>query len=232
MAMTLDRHPHKRMAAKLGIGHETLGLIRHAKKSWSLDGLSIGSVETAALAHWKANGWNGTSVEGGVILMLIKAAAFHQLDPNYRTACTEAIFAQHWAEPSFNDKELLRCMWTADRSRVERNCDVIAGRSSRSTATNNASIYPGLERGHVLGLFDALGVERLHAIAEIFTRAPYDYRAGWPDLTLWNGRNVIFREVKAPGDLMHPSQERLITDLLRPLGFDVALVDVHEISDS
>ena len=79
----------------------------------------------------------------------------------------------------------------------------------------------------VLGLFEHLGIDRLHAIAERFASASYDLRAGWPDLTLWREGEVRFVEVKAPGDSMHAKQARLISTLLVPLGFRVGLAEVQ-----
>lgn len=79
----------------------------------------------------------------------------------------------------------------------------------------------------MLELFDHLGVDRLHAIAERFATASYDLRAGWPDLTLWRDGEVRFVEVKAPGDSTHASQARLTSNLLVPLGFRVGLAEVR-----
>ncbi len=63
-------------------------------------------------------------------------------------------------------------------------------------------------------------------IAKAFGADPYEYRKGWPDLTLWKNGEVIFREIKAPGDRLHKSQKTLIADILLPLNFDVSIVDV------
>ena len=55
---------------------------------------------------------------------------------------------------------------------------------------------PNVREHHVTGLFDALGPDRLAEIATVFATAPYDLRAGWPDLTLWPDGKVKFVEVK------------------------------------
>jgi hypothetical protein len=79
----------------------------------------------------------------------------------------------------------------------------------------------------VLGLFGCLGTKRLREIAERFAQAPYDLRAGWPDLTLWREGEIRFVEVKAPGDSMHASQARLISKILVPLGFRTGLAEIR-----
>ena len=86
--------------------------------------------------------------------------------------------------------------------------------------------FPTLTLSKMLGLYAALGNERLHAIARLFAKDPYTQRSGWPDLTLWRGQDVVFKEVKAPGDELQGTQERIITTILRPLGYDVELVEI------
>ncbi len=86
--------------------------------------------------------------------------------------------------------------------------------------------FPHLREWHFLELFEHLGRERLHDIAEVFSRDPYEYRKGWPDLTLWRDGEVVFKEVKAPGDQLHASQRKTIRDVLVPLGYSVTIVDV------
>lgn len=88
----------------------------------------------------------------------------------------------------------------------------------------------GLRRtAGLTGLFDALGPDRLAEIATVFATAPYDLRAGWPDLTLWQDGKVRFVEVKAPSDSFHASQARLISKLLLLLAFEVSLAEVRKI---
>lgn len=96
-----------------------------------------------------------------------------------------------------------------------------------ATAGTTPAYYPGLRWEHVQGLFGVLGADRLAAIASSFATAPYDLRAGWPDLTLWRDGEVRFAEIKSPAEQMHASQFRLITTVLLPLGFYVALVEVQ-----
>jgi hypothetical protein len=54
-------------------------------------------------------------------------------------------------------------------------------------------------------LFIALGSERLAQITAAIMEAPYSYRAGWPDLTMTNGEQMLWAEVKTT-DRLHMSQ--------------------------
>ena len=86
--------------------------------------------------------------------------------------------------------------------------------------------FPTLTLENMLGLYAAIGNKRLSQIAEIFSTAPYMLRSGWPDLTLWRGSEVAFKEIKAPGDHHRGNQIQTIEMVLLPLGFDVELVRV------
>ena len=205
-------------ARTLGTGYETIRLVHHGSKQWSFAEEPPTVVENAALHHFAAEGWDGVAVEGLSIMFLIKLAAFVEIDPHHVMVCTEAIFSRNLINPKTTAAELLSTMVSADRSRIIRNSQIIR--------PGKQSFFPGLRKTDLVCLFDALGPDRLHQIATIFAKAPYEFRSGWPDLTLWNGNQVAFREIKAPGDKMHFSQKRLLSEILVPLGYDVRLVDV------
>lgn len=86
--------------------------------------------------------------------------------------------------------------------------------------------YRWLKAWHLLEAYNVLGPSRLAEIAEVFARNPYTYRAGWPDITMWRKSTIEFKEVKAPNDKLRESQEKTIGDILVPLGFSVAVVNV------
>lgn len=107
---------------------------------------------------------------------------------------------------------------------------ILSSLRARLASFDHASaFYPMVHWEHVEGLFKVLGRDRLAAIATIFATAPYDLRAGWPDLTLWCEDEFRFVEVKAPSDQMHASQARLISTLLRPLDFEVTLAEIKRL---
>lgn len=215
----------EKQAERLGIRHEVVMLEQGVNKEWRMQPSgAITAVEVAALEHYRAEGWEGVAAEGGLILTLIKAASFKPLAGRNADTFVEALYAQNVAfdEDRFDPARMIDCISKSTRSQIEANWRVIA-----ATAGDTPAFYPAVRREHVLGLYESLGTRRLAQIAEIFATAPYDLRAGWPDLTLWKETTVRFIEVKAPGDSMHAKQARLISTLLLPLGFDVALAEIR-----
>lgn len=215
----------ERQAERSGIAHEVIELHAGESKLWrNHPDDAWASVEEAALAHYLAQGWSGAAAEGGLMLTLIKAASFARLQSRNADTFIEALYAQNVAfdEDRFTRGALIDACGRATTAQLSRNWALIA-----ATAGETPAFYPQVRWHHVSGLFDALGTERLAAIARLFADAPYDLRAGWPDLTLWRDREVRFVEVKAPSDSMHASQTRLITTILKPLGYQVTLAEAR-----
>jgi hypothetical protein len=215
----------ERQADRLGIAHEVIELEAGGAKAWRLDtGAPFGSIEAAALEFYRARGWAGAAAEGGLMLTLIKAASFTSLQQRHADTFIEALYAQNvaFAEDRFEIDDLVASCARADEKQVERNWRILS-----ATAGMSPAYYPDVRWEHVRGLFAALGNARLAEIARAFAAAPYDLRAGWPDLTLWKGDQIRFAEVKGPGDSMHASQARLISSLLKPLGHDVVLAEIR-----
>jgi len=215
-------------AGRLGIQHEVLLLEKGEGKDWR-HGASDGwtTVELGALDYYRSIGWDGAASEGGLILTLIKAASFEALDARNSDTFVEALYAQNVAfdQDRFAPERLIATVLNATRRQIERNWKIIAASAGHSPA-----YHPNVREHHVTSLFDALGPDRLAEIATVFATAPYDLRAGWPDLTLWQDGKVKFVEVKGPSDSFHASQARLISKLLLPLGFEVGLAEVRKIS--
>jgi hypothetical protein len=65
--------------------------------------------------------------------------------------------------------------------------------------------YPGLTESAISAIFSALGSSTLRAITEAIAEDPYQYRAGWPDLTLVKDGKMLWIEVKTT-DKLHMSQ--------------------------
>jgi hypothetical protein len=158
-----------------------------------------------------------------LILTVIKAASFARLAERNADTYIEALYAQNVAfdEDRYAIGDLLASVRRADIGQLRRNWALISKRSGETPA-----FYPGVWWDGVEGLFKALGNERLAAIADRFSSAPYDLRAGWPDLTLWRADEVRFVEVKGPSDSIHASQARLVRDLLNPLAHHVTLAEI------
>ncbi|PHR96741.1 MAG: hypothetical protein COA68_14745 [Oceanobacter sp.] len=215
----------ERQAHRLGIEHEVVNLETGEKNNWRLQASDAwSSVEEAALAHYEQAGWTGTATEGGLMLTLLKAASFTKLDSRNAHTFIEALYAQNvsFDEDRFDTNQLIETVARATQGQLERNWKVIS-----ATAEVSPAFYPAVRLNHVIELFEHLGSDRLTQIAQLFAKAPYDLRAGWPDLTLWKGGDIRFVEVKAPGDSMHASQSRLISTILLPLEFRVTLTEIR-----
>lgn len=218
----------EKQAERLGIQHELIQLEKGEGKLWrSAQHRAWLSIEDAVLEHYLDDGWNGAAAEGGLVLTLIKAASFPRLLERNADTYIEALYAQNVAfeEDRFAVSNLLASVRKADLAQLHRNWTLISKRAGETPA-----FYPNVFWSGVQGLFEALGNERLAAIAELFASAPYDLRAGWPDLTLWRGDEVHFVEVKGPSDSMHASQARLIRNLLQPLSHSVTLAEVSPVN--
>ena len=209
---------------ELGVKHVQLQLEAGGRKLWRYDSsCAWRCVEEAALAYFIGHGWMGHAQERSLILSLIKAASFPEIPPADCSTFIEAIYAQNvWPETRKRKKQwLLRNILAADPARIAANFLAMTSPPGQTLV-----FFPTLTLSKMLGLYAALGNERLHAIARLFAKAPYTQRSGWPDLTLWRGQGVAFKEVKAPGDELQGSQERIIATILRPLGYDVELVEI------
>ena len=235
------------------IRESTISLHAGERKCWRHDPAGAWvSVERAALAHFQQEGWSGDSGEGKIVLSLIKAASFVVLPATLHSVFVEAIYGNNLGfidvrefniklglDPetpatrrvmAYNrERELERIspseritnILTSSEQRITENFKIMTG-----PGTYTLSFFPTLTLENALGLYRALGNKRLSQIAEIFGTAPYILRSGWPDLTLWRGSEVAFKEIKAPGDCHRENQIQTVEVVLRPLGFDVELVRV------
>lgn len=235
------------------IRETTISLHAGERKCWRHDpDTAWVSVERAALAHFQQEGWSGDSGEGKIVLSLIKAASFTALPATLHSRYVESIYSNnpgfidvrehniklgiHPETPAssiveaFNKEreaeiispsDRIANILTASEQRISNNFKIMTGPGSHTL-----SFFPTLTLENMLGLYTALGNQRLSQIAEVFGTAPYILRSGWPDLTLWRGSEVVFKEIKAPGDHHRGNQIQTIEMVLLPLGFDVELVRV------
>lgn len=229
-----------RSAEKLGIRFEEISLCRGLEKGWTCpQSGSFLSVEEAVLSHYKMNGWRGYSGEGGLLLNLIKAMSFKEVGYRNRATYIEALYAQNVAfeEDRFASATLLQQVLVSDTATVEKNFEVMASREitveryagiGSSESTSMLDFFPGLERWMFVDLLATAGNTLLHKIASKFAENPYEYRRGWPDITMWREGELRFVEVKGPGDRLSESQKKIITEFAKPLGLNLSLASVFE----
>jgi hypothetical protein len=195
-------------------------------------------VERAVLDYFMKDGWKGYSKEGGLLLNLIKAMSFPTIEPRNRGTFIEALYAQNVAfdEDRYDLDWLLRNVEVATKEQIESNFLLMCSRKKYTritdygSSTDSSSMldsFPGIKKRMFVDLYDALGNQKLLEIARIFGEDPYEYRKGWPDITMWKDGKVRFLEVKSPGDQVHKSQVTIIDKFMKPLGLEFSLVDVH-----
>lgn len=162
-----------------------------------------GHPEYAAWRHFSSLGYSGAYCEGGPILLLIRAAALDVLTSlnNFNSrqdACSRFTEAQLTIHQKHSDL-ILGAIRSADTDHVARGFKEIYA------SLMIQDCYPGLTEEVMASLFLALGNERLAQITAAIMEAPYSYRAGWPDLTMTKGGQMLWAEVKTT-DRLHMSQ--------------------------
>lgn len=162
-----------------------------------------GASERAVWLHLKEEGYEGSYCEGGAVLIIIRAAALDALARlntfgSREDACsryTEAQLKIHEARIS----EIMAAIEQASLDSVLKNFhEIYCSQMVREA-------YPDLTERCIETLFNAIGPMRLKKIAEAIAENPYQYRAGWPDLTMAKGDKILWAEVKTT-DKLHTSQ--------------------------
>ncbi|MGH8243268.1 MAG: VRR-NUC domain-containing protein [Steroidobacteraceae bacterium] len=174
-----------------------------------------GGPEAVALSMICRSGERGSFCEGDSIKVLMKAACFVVL-VKHNSFHDRADAARRYFEA--------QCTLLVDRR--SEIVDSIRSSSADAVAVSLREILANAPTGacdrpldavFMLDLYSRLGAQGLAAIAEVFVQRPYDYRAGWPDLTLAGEYGVRFVEVKTT-DRFHESQVRFARDIATPLG--------------
>lgn len=171
-------------------------------KKWK--GLKFnGDPERAAWEYFSENGYTGSYCEGGALLLLIRAAALDTLEElnsfgSRQDACTRFTEAQLKIHEN--------CISELAAAVEHANADVIArGFGEIYRFRQIQEYYPGLTEEAMVALFNVIGGARLRQFTEAIAEDPYQYRNGWPDLTLTNGQELIWAEIKTT-DKLHMSQ--------------------------
>lgn len=218
---------------KLGVDCKVIELDKRDRKWISPITQRETSVEEAVLEHFIKQGWKGYSREGGLILNLIKAASFKKIDDRYLTRYVESLY-HHKTCKHFGYKQdsLIKSVSKTSNRIVSKNLQLMLGgfiQSRFSQLFPNSGIrkfFPGFKYYDALDFYKAFKRKNLLRVTKIFSKDPYQYRKGWPDLTLWKNDSFLFVEVKAQGDSLQPSQKKLIEDILLPLDLPVQVVKV------
>jgi hypothetical protein len=184
--------------------------------------------EDAVFRYFQEQGYYGNACEGGAIQTVIKACCLDLLVA-INTFRSELDACNRYLEAQFTihrDKsaEIVRAVIAADKETVARNTARIF----------EAGLAHGAFNSHVrqdacLGIWQALvATGTLEQTTIKLTTRPYDYRAGWPDLTLYRENQLLLVEVKTAGDKFHESQLRILQDFIIPLSIPFNVANVVE----
>lgn len=174
---------------------------------------SLQEPEITALYKLSKQGFVGTSCEGGSILIVLKALALEtlvNLNPfnSRQDACKRFLEAQFKILKEHKSPILKQISTTKKHSFIKNFAEIISYPIIQET-------YPNLTIDFAKKFISAIDREDLVSIAEKFFEKPYQYRKGWPDLTLTNGQKIQFFEVKT-NDKLHASQIIILNEF-RPL---------------
>lgn len=170
--------------------------------------------EEVVAARITAEGHLCSWCEGGSINLLMKAAALDVLaNRNFFGDRTDAV--RRYLEAQFTilqefESELLDCIRNVSADRLSENIAEICADPFVKEA------YPRVRKEFLVSLGCVLQTDFLAQVATVFMKKPYDYRSGWPDLTVIEARAVSFVEVKTT-DRFHQSQLRFANEVAKPL---------------
>ena len=194
------------------------------KKLWSGACESNAPPEVVVAASITAGGKFCCWCEGGSINLLLKAAALDTLATrNLFADRTDAVCRYLEAQLTLlkeYEQEILATIRTVPWQRLQQNIAEIAANEYIH------EYYPRVTREFLLALAATVGNEFIAKVAEVFFKRPYEYRAGWPDLTVIEDSGIHFIEVKTT-DLLHASQLRFAREIANPLGLKCSVVQLQ-----
>lgn len=205
----------------IGWSFTDLSAQKHDKRSWSIDGGIVGLPEEVVGRMYASSGAHVSFCEGGSMLLLMKAAALETLAKrnsfNDRSDAVirylEAqltILAEHIAE-------IVETVRSISPDALARNLFELA------ESPTLRSFFPRVKPEFMLELYEQMGNEKLADLLLAFSVAPYEYRAGWPDLILLKNGAMKFVEVKTSDKLLD-TQMRFAKGIGKPMGFDCGVV--------
>ncbi|MBI6943821.1 VRR-NUC domain-containing protein [Pseudomonas putida] len=206
-----------------GIGWSITDLVahKHDKRSWSINGGAAGLPEEVVGQTYATGGARVSYCEGGSVLLLLKAAALETLARlntfNDRDDAIVRFLEAQMTILAGHTDEIVDTVRSITPDGVARNVRELAANARLST------FFPRVRADFMLDLYQQMGNEMLAKILEAFSAAPYDYRAGWPDLIVLGDDAIKFVEVKT-NDRLLDTQIRFATGIGNPMGFDCGVV--------
>lgn len=159
--------------------------------------------EDTALEYFREQGYTGTSNEGSMFQNVLKALMLDELEKfnTFRSredACSRYLEAQLTINQA-HLKEIIGTISHTTRERFIDNLEEVIEKVREAGLDNGLSLETGV------AIFDAMPRETLIKLATKFSEDPYEYRKGWPDLTLVKDHEIKLVEIKTT-DKLHRSQ--------------------------
>lgn len=217
-------HPSLEIQCQM-IGWDLSSLIaaQTGKKAWSFDGADNLHPEEVVARSVTAAGGDCSWCEGGSINLLLKAATLpvlthRNLFSDRQDAIRRFLEAQLTILSEFGP-ELIDCSVTIPPAELQSNILAICANAFIQDS------YPRVRADFVCRLAETIPVELRARMLRTYLLKPYDYRAGWPDLTVLDGNDLSFIEVKTT-DRFHGSQLRFANEVAATLGLRCKVVQV------
>jgi tetratricopeptide (TPR) repeat protein len=195
-----------------------------------------GRVEMCALDYFRNQGFKGLACEGAAVFIvldaLVKGAFNKMVEPYLAMQEPNGAFPARIFSLSDSEwREVEHAIVTVGQSEFARNLEYMSDWISQYTPDVEAmELFLGFDAEALLALENALGRNRLLAIARKLREDPYVYRNGWPDLTLVRGSQVRFVEVKR-NDSLIASQLTTIPAMIPLLGVAIEVLRVRDVRD-
>lgn len=194
---------------------------KHDKRIWSLDGGLPGFPEDVVGQMYARSGASVSFCEGGSALLLMKAAALQALVRlntfNDRLDAVTRYLEAQMTILTEHTAEIIETVRTITPDALVRNVSELTENPTLK------SFFPRVNKAFILELYEQLGNDKIADILREFSTAPYDYRAGWPDLIVIKNGVMKLIEVKTSDKLLD-SQLRFAKGIGIPLAFDCGVV--------
>lgn len=171
--------------------------------------------EQEALSYCRGKGYEGAFCEGGAILLLLKSMCLNKLIELNELGRNDTYtrFFEALIKISEDKTDLI-----LDEIKNIKESSIIKNFKRIYNHSFVREWYPGLDANIIQGIYNSLGRQKIINIFNVFKHRPYEYRKGWPDLTVYNKNNeILFVEVKTT-DKLRESQILTMYDMQRATG--------------
>ncbi|MGI8437833.1 MAG: hypothetical protein ACR2NX_13185 [Chthoniobacterales bacterium] len=195
-------------------------------KSWRYGTETYTRPEELVLAVYRSRGFEGCWCRGGTVNLMMKSASFPVL-VRYNSFASRDDARRRFFEA--------QCTVLADKADEIIRTIAEATLEEVSAAANEIlcdpfirNYYPQVKHDFLLTVWKTLGAATIAEIARVFLSKPYDYRSGWPDLTLVGADGLRFVEVKT-NEGLQSAQWRIVRAFARPLGLKFSMARVQSL---